>query len=432
MASSATTHEHSPAENGRFMLLTEEELAALVSEKDSKRTKTIIKGAVTVFEQYCVTVRTTLVHVERNPSELCTLLRNFYGGVRRSNGELYAKASMISIRYGLQRHFQKISDVDIVNDNNFKTANEVFSAMLVKLKAEGKGAIRHKQPIMKEDMNKIMLSTAVDQSTPRGLQNKVFVDIMMHLCNRGRENLREMMKTDFHIQSDSTGLRYVSLSRDMLTKNHRGIDDNEESQQGRMYETPQSSLCPISSFETYLNRLNPSCDAFWQRPKKSFQSIGSGRVIGYDKIAVGKNTLGDKLKTISMEAECSQVYTNHCLRATTITTLDSEGFEARHIMGVSGHKSETSIRHYSRVDEEKKRQMSKSLSDKIQGKASASEAYPNLTIEPAPASPLSLMLSSSQEESIVRELANSPVFPVNSQRTINYNFEGCVVNINHY
>ena len=252
MASSATTYEHPPAENARFMLSTEE-LAALVSKKDSKHTKTIIKGAVTVFEQYCVTVGTTLAHVEQNPSELCTLLRNFYAGVRRPNGGLYAKKSMISIRYGLQRHFQKISDVDIVNDNNFKTANGVFSAMLVKLKAEGKGAIRHKQPIMKEDMNKIMLSTAVDQSTPRGLQNKVFIDIMIHLCNRGRENLREMMKTDFHIQTDSTGLRYVSLSRDMLTKNHRGIDDNEESQQGRMYETPQSSLCPVTSFETYLN-----------------------------------------------------------------------------------------------------------------------------------------------------------------------------------
>jgi hypothetical protein len=52
----------------------------------------------------------------------------------------------------------------------------------------------------------------------------------------------------------------------------------------------------------------------------------------------GQNTLGAKLKTLSQELELSKMYTNHCLRATTITLLDEHGFEARHsrLQGISG------------------------------------------------------------------------------------------------
>ena len=56
------------------------------------------------------------------------------------------------------------------------------------------------------------------------------------------------------------------------------------------------------------------------------------------------------------------VYTNHCIRATCITTLDAAGYEARDIMAVSGHRSESSIRNYSRTNIEKKRKMSTELS----------------------------------------------------------------------
>ena len=71
----------------------------------------------------------------------------------------------------------------------------------------------------------------------------------------------------------------------------------------------------------------------FQRPKSS----GEGE-IWYDNMAVGENTLGKKMKVISHQAELSTIYTNHSIRATTITILDRSGFEARHIMSVSGHK----------------------------------------------------------------------------------------------
>ena len=46
------------------------------------------------------------------------------------------------------------------------------------------------------------------------------------------------------------------------------------------------------------------------------------------------------MKAISKQAKFSREYTNHSIRATSVTILDRCEFEARHIMWVSGHKSE--------------------------------------------------------------------------------------------
>jgi len=198
-------------------------------------------------------------------------------------------------------------------------------------------------------------SDVLNTSHPVGLQNKVFVDLMIHLCNRGRENLREMTRVDFQIMSDSAGNRYVCI-KDKQTKNHRGDGNAETSQNGRMYETPGLPRCPVTSFEKYISKLNGDCLAFWQKPKRPFKE---NDVCWYEKMAVGKNTLYDKMKSISTAAGLSNKFTNHYLRATCITALDQSGFEARHIMSVSGQKCESSIRAYSRnVAENVRRNMS--------------------------------------------------------------------------
>ena len=64
---------------------------------------------------------------------------------------------------------------------------------------------------------------------------------------------------------------------------------------------------------------------------------------------------------ISKRSQLSRTYTNHCIRATTISALSHTGVEARHIMTVSGHRNETSVKSYVRdTTSEQKRQMSSS------------------------------------------------------------------------
>ena len=63
------------------------------------------------------------------------------------------------------------------------------------------------------------------------------------------------------------------------------------------------------------------------------------------------------------------VYTNHSIRATVITSLDNAGFEARHIIKLSSHKSEATVKDYSiKCPDSKRKEMFESLSAKIQPK----------------------------------------------------------------
>ena len=111
----------------------------------------------------------------------------------------------------------------------------MFSAVIVNLKKEEKEFDKHKHLLSSEDFKKLYSSDLLDVSRLEGLQIKVFIDIMIHLCNRGRENPREMKANDFTIQRDSEGSRYACMP-DKLTKNHRG-ETGKNSQKGRMYET---------------------------------------------------------------------------------------------------------------------------------------------------------------------------------------------------
>ena len=68
---------------------------------------------------------------------------------------------------------------------------------------------------------------------------------------------------------------------------------------------------------------------------------------------------------ISIKAKLSQRYANHSVRATSISAMDNAGVEARHIM--SGNRSESSIRSYSkRLSENKQREISDSLNSALQ------------------------------------------------------------------
>lgn len=253
------------ARSERSLSVDDEDLEALLDNKDSKNTKTCIKSAVNILTAFCASRNILFRDLEQmSEADLCSQLKSFYAAVRSQKGDLYSKKSMISIRYGIQKHFLKIKNTDVVNNDAFKPANLVFQAMLVKLKQEGKGASVHKPPIEVDDIAIIYKSFNLD--VPNDLQNKVFVDFMLFYCNRGRENLRELKKTDFSFHGSGDN-KYIAL-RDHSTKNHRGDSkDDNESQGGRLYVMPSNPLCPVKSFVKYLSVLHPDCDYFWQRPK---------------------------------------------------------------------------------------------------------------------------------------------------------------------
>ena len=59
------------------------------------------------------------------------------------------------------------------------------------------------------------------------------------------------------------------------------------------------------------------------------------------------------MKRISEHACLSSLYTNHCLRATTIVHLKAAGIEDRKICEISGHKNPASLTAYDRTSAER-------------------------------------------------------------------------------
>ncbi|XP_065927617.1 uncharacterized protein KIAA1958-like [Magallana gigas] len=349
----------------RFGEASEEEIRSILESRDSKNTKNVVKTAENILNDYLSTLDLSL-HLLKDKSceEIVEVLRKFYCAARKKDGSMYAKKSMISIRYGLQKSFEKSHEVDIINDARFKPANDVFFAAMVQIKKEGVGEVQHKEVISEQDLEILYKNGVFSCDSPKSLQQKVFFEIMLYFCNRGRENLRGMKKSDYVIRKDHDSRRYVACTTAKLTKNHRGLNCNDDDQDGgRMYEQPGNSNCPVMSFEKYIAKLNADCDSLWQRPKTS---IDDHSPVWYDNMVVGKNVLGSMMQRISKDAGLTCVYTNHCIRATCITMLDECGYESRHIIGISKHKSESSLKHYSsKLSNSKKRNMSDALTTKL-------------------------------------------------------------------
>ena len=195
----------------------------------------------------------------------------------------------------------------------------------------------HKQPISPLDMTKLYQSAIFDCKTPKSLQRKVFFDVMFFLCRRGQENLRELKKSNFLLKVDENDREFIEKCTDEMTKNRRQSDEAQEG--GIIYETDFAD-CPVKSFKKYISVLNPKIEYLFQRPKPSTPFCGPW----FDAQVLGKNSLGNFMKQISIDANLSIVYTNHCIRATSVTVLDNCGIEEHHITSVSGHRSENSIR----------------------------------------------------------------------------------------
>lgn len=196
------------------------------------------------------------------------------------------------------------------------------------------------------DIRKLYHQTMyMSPDSPQGLLNKVLFETILYFCRRGRENIRELDSSDFEIKYNADGRKYITKVKSVQTKHHQRTTNEDESDGGRMYATG-SIMCPVSRF------------ALFQHPKSSFCDDDNE---WYENKPIEKNMLGSFMAT---QAKLSEVYTNHCIRATTITELNREGFNDRDIIAVSGHRSTTALKSYvSDTSLETKRKMSDVLSN---------------------------------------------------------------------
>eukprot|EP00117_Sycon_ciliatum_P024054 scpid98822/ scgid20284/ len=112
----------------------------------------------------------------------------------------------------------------------------------------------------------------------------------------------------------------------------------------------------------YLSKLNPKCDRLFQRPL--FLANGQRASIWYFASPIGKDKIDNMTLDISQQAQTRYGYTNHCVRATLVTTLAAEGVADRRILAITVHKNVQSLQSDSRPSEQQQQSMA-SLLDKL-------------------------------------------------------------------
>ena len=273
-------------------------------------------------------------------------LRRLYGNLRQKSGDEYKRSSLVNVRAGLNRHlispsYDRKLNLMQMHDTAFQGANQVFYGLIRTLKQQGIDRTVHKSALTQADFKKLYSCGLLDTNNPVTLQNKVFVEINMHFCRRGREGLRELNKDSFVKKSDSNGRTYIILRFNQLEKNHQGFDERDNQEEPKMY-VQGSDQCPVKKFDLYVSKLHPECRAFFQRPAEKF----NGKETWFANCPVGKNPLAEKMKKLPNKAGLSRVYTNHCLWASSIAFLDISGIQAKDICSMSRHRSTDGILPY--------------------------------------------------------------------------------------
>ncbi|XP_041713026.1 uncharacterized protein LOC121546074 [Coregonus clupeaformis] len=273
-------------------------------------------------------------------------LRQFYGNVGNGKGEKYSRSSYLVLQSGLNRF---LNDPPIgrswclMKDTEFTILNHVFMGNIKQLRRQGKDITNSHPPISNKEMAHLQNSQALNPGTPRGLVQKVWFHLQLHLGRRGKEGNRQLKPNSFLIKTDKNGLRYATLAYNEATKNH--LDPRErgrESKTGFMFEQPGNPLCPVASLEKYQSKCPENALAFYLHSRRG-ECIGDS--IWYTLEPMGVNYLAALLPKIC-RATGSTTYTNHSIRTTTVQKLANADLEAREIMSVSGHWCKASRHSY--------------------------------------------------------------------------------------
>ena len=76
------------------------------------------------------------------------------------------------------------------------------------------------------------------------------------------ENMEKMKKTDFELKYNTENEEWFVIKvKDEMTKNHKEMENIVS---GVMPENKTDPLCPVQSFRTYIEHLNPDNEYMWQ------------------------------------------------------------------------------------------------------------------------------------------------------------------------
>ncbi|KAK3088090.1 hypothetical protein FSP39_014532 [Pinctada imbricata] len=226
---------------------------------------------------------------------------------------------------------------------------------------------QHKEIICDDDMLALREYFSAAESNPIILRQFVWFCIAYHFVTRGSETHHQLTPSSFAFRDDGHG-EYAVLVHETAQKNHQGgLLDKEENVGKSMYATG-GILCPVKCLKLLIEKTDATASKLFNQYNSEAVQLPVSTEIWFTAKSLAKRSFANFMSDISNSAKTSQRYTNHCVRATANQTLNDANVEARHIMFLSDHANEGSLRSYNRtVSREQKKMLSSTLSKAFSG-----------------------------------------------------------------
>ena len=145
-----------------------------------------------------------------------------------------------------------------------------------------------------------------------------------------------------------------------LKTTNTGLKDIDlRNKQVHAYALPGDPRCLVKLLDTYISRLPPGAKYFYMRPLINVPSDPSKS--WYTKQRVGINTIKGMIPKIFEKAGLQEKYSNHSLRATSITRMFNAGITEKVIAERSGHRSLKALRSYEKTSSEQEQLAGESI-----------------------------------------------------------------------
>ena len=161
-------------------------------------------------------------------------------------------------------------------------------------------------------------------------------------------------------------------------------------------------------------KLIEHCDELFPKPIKDKSRKYSHWYC--QKMKLGKHSIDNLMKNLSMNLKLSRIYTNHCIRVTLVTILKEYGHSNSDICEVTGHKNEMSVERYKRKRQDEDHE---EICSSLQSGGSSS------VVEVKRASKGRVVVSASTSK------MNSPTSNA-QQPVVNFSFNGTFYNCHFY
>ena len=372
-------------EKARFQLLSEDELAILADECNNKNTKRSTNTWLNVYKSWAVERNMKVQLEDYSPLELDVVLCQFYGEIRKKDGNNYEPDSLRVMQAGLHRYLvekkypKSIMD-DVVFDKSIKTLEG--KARLLRQNGMGKRP-NASQAITRDEEDELWRCGKLGISNPVSLLHTIWFLNIQHFGQRGQQEHASVTIENFQRKTDESGLVYIEYFEPPTKTRQHGLHPNLRITNPKMFEIPGNEKCPVKIFDFYVSK-RPSVlqktGRFYLSPKSVFSNDVDEP--WFKSVPIGKNKIATFMKEIisgTTIEKANKKITNHSGRKTVVKKMKAANIPETSIIKVTGHKTTEGLKSYDPGDQGEFKRMSDTIV--IRPESFSAQPSPSLSLQ---------------------------------------------------